>query len=58
MLYFLYSFLRGKSNLTRLDGALRGRSDVATPGTATIGRGQPNFQRMTSCESRGSDKTD
>ncbi|XP_026329164.1 sterile alpha and TIR motif-containing protein 1 isoform X4 [Hyposmocoma kahamanoa] len=52
------SFLRGKSNLTRLDGALRGRSDVPTPGTAAIGRGQPSFQRMTSCESRGSDKAD
>ncbi|XP_072944449.1 NAD(+) hydrolase sarm1 isoform X3 [Epargyreus clarus] len=55
----LESFLRGKSNLgTRLEGALRCRGDVQTPGTATIGRGPPNYQRMTSCESRGSDKAD
>ncbi|XP_059056963.1 NAD(+) hydrolase sarm1 isoform X1 [Achroia grisella] len=54
----LESFLRGKSNLaTRLEGPLRVR-DVPTPGTAAIGRGPPNYQRMTSCESRGSDKTD
>ncbi|KAM3963160.1 LOW QUALITY PROTEIN: sterile alpha and armadillo motif [Aphomia sociella] len=54
----LESFLRGKSNLAnRLDGPLRGR-EVPTPGTATIGRGPPNYQRMTSCESRGSDKAD
>ncbi|XP_053625123.1 NAD(+) hydrolase sarm1 isoform X3 [Plodia interpunctella] len=57
----LESFLRGKSNLAgsqRLDGAFRGRSEVQTPSTATIGRGPPNYQRMTSCESRGSDKAD
>ncbi|KOB74008.1 Sterile alpha and TIR motif-containing protein 1 [Operophtera brumata] len=54
----LESFLRGKSNLAnRLEGPLRGR-DVQTPGTATIGRGPPNYQRMASCESRGSDKAD
>ncbi|XP_052757604.1 NAD(+) hydrolase sarm1 isoform X2 [Galleria mellonella] len=54
----LESFLRGKSNLAnRLEGSLRGR-EVQTPGTAAIGRGPPNYQRMTSCESRGSDKTD
>lgn len=53
------SFLRGKSNLAnRLDGQLRGRGDTVTPGTATIGRGPPNYQRMASCESRGSDKAD
>ncbi|XP_063620717.1 NAD(+) hydrolase sarm1-like isoform X5 [Cydia splendana] len=53
----LESFLRGKSNLSnRLDG-LRSR-DVSTPSTATIGRGPPNYQRMASCESRGSDKND
>lgn len=55
----LESFLRGKSNLAnRLDGQLRGRGDTQTPGTATIGRGPPNYQRMASCESRGSDKAD
>ncbi|CAH0748344.1 unnamed protein product [Diatraea saccharalis] len=55
----LESFLRGKSNLTnRLEGPLRGRGDVQTPSTATIGRGPPNYQRMASCESRGSDKAD
>ncbi|XP_013180542.1 PREDICTED: sterile alpha and TIR motif-containing protein 1 isoform X1 [Papilio xuthus] len=55
----LESFLRGKSNLaTRLEGGLRGRGDVATPGTASIGRGPPSYQRMASCESRASDKTD
>ncbi|XP_013195889.2 NAD(+) hydrolase sarm1 isoform X2 [Amyelois transitella] len=54
----LESFLRGKSNLaTRLDG-FRGRNEVPTPSTAAIGRGPPNYQRMTSCESRGSDKAD
>lgn len=54
---FPNSFLRGKSNLAnRLDG-LRPR-DVSAPGTATIGRGPPNYQRMASCESRGSDKND
>lgn len=53
----LESFLRGKSNLaTRLDGAFR--REVQTPSTATIGRGPPNYQRMASCESRGSDKAD
>ncbi|XP_026744388.1 sterile alpha and TIR motif-containing protein 1 isoform X2 [Trichoplusia ni] len=55
----LESFLRGKSNIAnRLDGPLRGRGDTQTPGTATIGRGPPNYQRMASCESRGSDKAD
>ncbi|XP_049867413.1 NAD(+) hydrolase sarm1 isoform X2 [Pectinophora gossypiella] len=54
----LESFLRGKSNLARNEGPLRGRGDIQTPGTATIGRGPPNYQRMTSCESRGSDKAD
>ncbi|XP_014370450.2 NAD(+) hydrolase sarm1 isoform X2 [Papilio machaon] len=55
----LESFLRGKSNLAnRLEGGLRGRGDVATPGTAAIGRGPPSYQRMASCESRASDKTD
>ncbi|XP_026495370.2 NAD(+) hydrolase sarm1 isoform X2 [Vanessa tameamea] len=55
----LESFLRGKSNLAnRLEGALRSRGDVPTPGTATIGRGPPNYQRMHSSESRGSDKAD
>ncbi|XP_041977873.1 NAD(+) hydrolase sarm1 isoform X2 [Aricia agestis] len=54
----LESFLRGKSNLaTRLESQIRGR-DVPTPGTATIGRGPPNYQRMHSTESRGSDKAD
>ncbi|XP_038215221.1 NAD(+) hydrolase sarm1-like isoform X2 [Zerene cesonia] len=53
----LESFLRGKSNLaTRLDG-YRGRGEQ-TPGTASIGRGPPNYQRMQSTESRGSDKND
>lgn len=55
----LESFIRGKSNLAnRLDGPLRGRGEVQTPGTATIGRGPPIYQRMASCESRGSDKAD
>lgn len=55
----LESFLRGKSNLAnRLEGPLRGRGEVPTPGTGAIGRGPPNYQRMASCESRGSDKTD
>ncbi|CAG4989031.1 unnamed protein product [Parnassius apollo] len=55
----LESFLRGKSNLaTRFEGPLRGRGDVTTPGTAAIGRGPPSYQRMPSCESRGSDKAD
>ncbi|XP_032513839.2 NAD(+) hydrolase sarm1 isoform X5 [Danaus plexippus] len=50
----LESFLRGKSNLaTRLEGPLRGR-DVPTPGTAAMR--PPNYQRMVSTESRGSDK--
>ncbi|XP_050680741.1 NAD(+) hydrolase sarm1 isoform X1 [Leptidea sinapis] len=53
----LESFLRGKSNLAnRLENSLR--RDGQTPGTATIGRGPPNYQRMQSTESRGSDKAD
>lgn len=56
--FYCFSFLRGKSNLAnRMEGALRNR-DVQTPGTAAIGRGPPNYQRMHSSESRGSDKTD
>ncbi|XP_045785064.1 NAD(+) hydrolase sarm1 isoform X2 [Maniola jurtina] len=55
----LESFLRGKSNLAnRMEGPLRSRGDVQTPGTAAIGRGPPNYQRMHSTESRGSDKAD
>ncbi|XP_073943845.1 sterile alpha and armadillo motif isoform X4 [Choristoneura fumiferana] len=53
----LESFLRGKSNLANRLDSLRPR-DVSAPGTATIGRGPPNYQRMASCESRGSDKND
>ncbi|XP_011564296.2 NAD(+) hydrolase sarm1 isoform X3 [Plutella xylostella] len=56
----LESFLRGnKSNIAnKLDSTLRGRGDVQTPSTATIGRGPPSYTRMASCESRGSDKAD